>query len=253
MNKLSIILLFFCQAAYSQVPPSEKFNTKSNYNLTDTLRNFDIREKLVQLAMNNPQYEVSDRIANVALYQWHLAKGSWLAIINLAGNINEFTIDPKSAGTTTVTTSTGTTEIGNPNVYYPKYNFGLNLPLDIFTRVSNTVKVARENYLIAQANKNDHFRQIKADILTKYEDYLLAKQKLDLQEQVTQDAYTNYQLAERDYRQNTIKAEDLSRAFRNWVGEQVTKLDMMRALNVTKIDIERIIGVKLDDVLRMPN
>jgi len=87
-------------------------------------------------------------------------------------------------------------------------------------------------------------------VLTKYEDYLLAKQKLELQIQMTQEAYTNYQIAERDYRLNVIKVEDYNKAYKNWAGEQVTKLDLQRNLNVTKIDLEKIIGVKLDDVIR---
>ena len=247
MKQLLLFLLLLSQLAYSQAP--KLYSSRSNYNLNDTIKSSDIRERLVQLALNNPAYEVSDRLTNVAHYQLHLAKGSWLAAISAAGNINEYTINKASAGKTTITTSAGTTQIDNPT-YYPKYNFSLSLPLDIFTRNSNNVKIARENYLIAQANKNEKFRQIKADVLTKYEDYLLAKQKVELQSQITQDAYTNYQIADRDFRLNTIKAEDYNKAYRAWVSEQVSILDLKRNLNVAKIDIEKIIGVKLEDVLK---
>jgi outer membrane protein TolC len=212
------------------------------YNLTDTVKNFDIRERLVQLAMNNPAYEVSDRLTNVAYYQLHLAKGNWLSSISAQYNANDYTLFHNKATTTNGVTT--------QPIYYPQYNFGLSLPFDIFTRNINNIKIAREQYLIAQANRNDKFRQIKADVLTKYEDYLLAKQKLELQIQMTEEAYTNYQIAERDYRQNVIKAEDYNKAYKNWAGEQVTKLDLQRNLNVTKIDLEKIIGVKLDDVIR---
>lgn len=249
MKQLLVFSFFFSNLAYSQTTPPKQYSSRSTYSLTDTVKNSDIRERLIQLALNNPAYEVSDRLTNVAYYQLHLAKGNWLSTISAQGNINEYTINPSSAGYTTITTGTTVSKIANQS-YYPKYNFGLSLPFDIFTRNINNVKIARENYLIAQANKNDKFRQIKADVLTKYEDYLLAKQKLELQIQMTQDAYTNYQIAERDYRLNVIKAEDYSKAYKNWAGEQVTKLDLQRNLNVTKIDLEKIIGVKLEDVLR---
>jgi outer membrane protein TolC len=245
MKQLLILLLLFCNLAYAQVATPKQYNAKSNYNLADSVKNFDIRERLIQLALNNPAYEISDRQSNIARYQLTISKGWWLAALNASGNINEYTISPKSAGTS----ANGT---ANP-IYYPKYNFGLSLPFDIFTRSSNTVKIARETYLISQAAKNEKFREIKAEVLTKYEDYLLAKQKLELQIQITQDAYTNYQVAESDYRLNAIKAEDYSKAYKAWASEQVTKLELQRNLNVVKIDLERSIGVKLDDVLRETN
>jgi outer membrane protein TolC len=243
MRKVMIFFVLSSNVAFGQVNPPKQFNTTSTYSLTDTVRNFNIRERLVQLAMNNPSYEVSDRLTNVAAYQVRLMKGNWLSSISAQGNINEFTIDPKSAGGGSATTGY------NPTIY-PKYNFGISVPFDIITRNSNNVKIARENYLIAQAVKNDKFRQIKADVLTRYEDYLLARQKLELQIQITQEAYTSYQVAEDSFRKNLIKEDDYSKAYRNWVAEQITKLDLQRNLNVSKIDVERIIGVKLDDVLK---
>jgi outer membrane protein TolC len=242
MKKIFVLLLIVSEFAYSQITPPKHYNATSNYSLTDTVKNFNIRERLVQLAMNNPAYEISDRLTNIAMYQVRLAKGNWLNVLSAQGNINEFTINPKAAGTTTSGSY-------NP-IYYPKYNFGLSIPFDIITRNSNNVKIAKENYLIAQAQKNDKFRQIKAEVLTKYEDYLLAKQKMELQIQIAQDAYTNYQIAEDSYKKNIIKEEDYTKAYRSWVGEQVLKLDLQRSLNVSKIDLERIIGVKLDDVLK---
>ena len=179
------------------------------------------------------------------MYQLHLAKGTWLAALSAQGNLNEFTIQ-SIAGTGSATTNSIAS-------YFPKYNFGISIPFDIITRNSNNVKIARENVYIAQAQKNDKFRQVKAEVLTKYEDYLLAKQKLDLQSQMAQDAYSNYQVADRDYRLNVIKAEDYNKAYRTWADEQIKKLELQRNLNVTKIDIERLIGVKLDDVLRESN
>jgi outer membrane protein TolC len=112
------------------------------------------------------------------------------------------------------------------------------------------VKIARENYLIAQANKNERFREIKALVLTSYEDYLLSWQKLQIQTSITSDAYTNYQLAEDDFRKNVIKSDDYNKAYRNWIAEKLTQLELQRNLNVTKIELERYTGVSLDEILK---
>ncbi len=85
-----------------------------------------------------------------------------------------------------------------PN-YYPIYNLGVNIPFDIFTRTTNNVKIARENYYMTTAAKNQKFREIKADVLTKYENYLLARQLVELQSRITQSEYATLKRAESDF------------------------------------------------------
>jgi outer membrane protein TolC len=195
----------------------------------------DIRERLVQLALQNPTFEIADRTVAVTQYQLRYAKSSWLSAISAQGNLNEFSINKSAAGS-------------NP-IYYPKYNFGLSIPLDIFSRVTNNVRVARENYMIAIAQKNDKYRQIRVDVLTKYEDYVLAKENLQFQIQIAGDEYATYKRAAQDFSDGIIKLEDLNTANKAWVTEQVKRLAMQRDFNVSKLLVEQMIGVKLDDVL----
>jgi outer membrane protein TolC len=192
--------------------------------------------------MQNPNYEIADRTVSIAGYQIRLAKSTWLATMSAQGNVNEFTIEPKTAGTTPEGTPI-------PN-YYPKYNFGINIPFDILTRIPSNVKIARQNYYIAEAQKNERYRQIREEVLTVYEDYLLAKQTLEFQIQVTQDEYTLYKRAEKDYSDGIIKLEDFDKSYKSWTGEQIKKLTFQRNLNVIKLSLERITGVKIDDILQ---
>jgi outer membrane protein TolC len=208
----------------------------STYSLTaDSLRTIDIREKLVTLALQNPTYEIADHNLTIAIYNIRIAKSVWLANAGAQGNVNEFTLFPKTQG-------------NNP-IYYPKYNFGISIPFDVFTRIPNTVKIARENYMIAQATRNDKYREIKALVLTKYEDYLLAKQKLEFQTEITQDEFALYKKSEKDFEDNIIKLDDFNKASAAWVGAQMIKLDFQRAVNVAKIELERLIGIRLEDAI----
>ena len=77
---------------------------------------FDIREKLVQLALQNPNYEIADRKVAIAAYQVKKAKGSWLSIVGVQGNINEFSL---KGGTTDPVTGIKTP---SPGSFYPKYS-----------------------------------------------------------------------------------------------------------------------------------
>jgi outer membrane protein TolC len=240
-NFLFVLLVLFSHAVYSQSAPAPQIKRNSTYRLnSDTSRIVDIRERLVQLALQNPTYEMADHASNAAEYQIRLAKNNWLNNLVVSGNVNEFTINQ----------ITGTGSAATQNIYFPKYNIGLNIPMDIFSRQRNNVKIAKENYLIAEAQKNDRFRQIRADVLTKYEDYLLDKQMLDFQNQVSQDQFTLYKRSEKDFQDGIIKLEEFEKSYKGWVEEQTKKLLYQRNLNVIKLDLERIIGVKLEDVLQ---
>lgn len=240
-NFLFALFVLISNVVYSQSDPSSQIKRSSIYRLnTDTNRMIDIRERLVQLALQNPTYEMADHAAAAAEYQVRIAKGNWLNILNASGNVNEFTINQITHSGSTAT----------QNIYFPKYNLALSIPMDIFSRQKNTVKIAKENYLMAEAQKNDRFRQIRVEVLTKYEDYILDKDMLDFQNQVTQDQYTLYRRAEKDFQDGIIKLEEFQRSYKGWVEEQTKKLTYQRNLNVIKLELERIIGVKLEEVLQ---
>ncbi|MEO6315108.1 MAG: TolC family protein [Chitinophagaceae bacterium] len=204
---------------------------------------FDVREKLVQLAMQNPNYEIADRRVAIAAYQVKKAKGSWLSIIGVQGNLNELslkgaTVDPVTGKAT------------NPGSFYPRYNVGANIPFDIFSAKKNDVKIAKENLSIAEAEKNQRFREIKAQVLTIYEDYLLFQQKLDGQSQVTQDARTAYLAAEKDFQEGAIKQDDYNKSYRGYTDEKIRQAEYLRNYNVIKLQLESMVGISIDDVLK---
>lgn len=206
-------------------------------------KSMDIRERLVQLAMQNPNYEVADRKVAIAGYQVSKAKGSWLNAVAVQGNVNEFTLKgSKTDPVTGVTT--------NPGAFYPKYNIGATIPLDMFSSKKNDIKIAKENLSIAQAEKNQRFREIKAEVLTKYEDYLLAQQKLEFQSQVTQDARTAYLAAEKDFQEGAIKQEDYNKSYRGYTEEKMKQAEFLRNYNVVKLDLEKMIGISMDELLK---
>ncbi len=145
--------------------PGRPEKSASTYStLQDTGKVMDVREKLVDLAMQNPNYEIADRNVRIANDQLKKSKSSWLNNISAQGNLNEFSIHPPVSAT------------GQAVNLYPRYNIGVTIPFDLFSAKSNDIKVARQQLGIAQAQKNERFREIKAQVLTLYEDYLLYKQ-----------------------------------------------------------------------------
>lgn len=217
----------------AQVTPPN--NYRPNVKSSET----DIREKLVALALQNPNYEIADRNVNVVESNLKRAKGAWLNIFFAQGNLNELSLKQESNNNNGL----------NGQVFYPWYNFGINLPFDFFSARSNEVKAARENLLIAEAEKNQRYRLIRREVLSKYEDYLMHKEKLELQTRMTQAEYTRYKLAEKDFEDNLITAEVFNKAEATYFEQQIRKSELQRNLNVVKLEMEEMIGVSFDDLV----
>jgi outer membrane protein TolC len=230
MRYFSAALLFLSQFVQAQTP-------EPLYR-SDSSRSTNIREKLVQLAMQNPAYEMVDHASLAASYQIKIAKSTYLGLLSAQGNINEFTISKPTYNGTQIP------------YYYHRYNLALNIPFDIFTRTTNNVKIAQENYYITAAAKNEKFREIKADVLSKYENYLLARQLVELQGKITQSEYATLKRAESDFSENLIKLDEVERVQKSFINEQVKSLTLQKDLNLTKIELEKVIGVPIEDVER---
>ncbi len=238
MNKylFSSLFLLMATATAAQVkPPTPQTSTPYRPNVRSS--ETDIRERLVALALQNPNYEIADRNVNVAEFNLRKAKGSWLALFNATGNINELSIKQ------------GGGNVAEGGLYFPRYNFSVNLPFDFFSAKSNDVKVARENVLKAEAEKNERYRRIRREVLTKYEDYLMHKEKLELQTRLTQAEYTRYKLAEKDFEDNLVTAEVFNKAEATYFEQQIRKTELQRNLNVVKLELEEMIGVSFDELV----
>jgi outer membrane protein TolC len=241
-NTISLSLLFcWTTSAYAQTTPAGQNPAPVTSSIRQADKEIDIRERLVTLALQNPNYEIADRKVAIAAYQVKKAKGGWLSTIAVQGNLNEFAFKGTSVVNGVAT---------NPSTYYPRYNIGANIPFSLFSDKRNDVKIAKENFSIAQAEKNQHFREIKVLVLSKYEDYLLAQQKLDFQSQVTQDARAAYLAAEKDFQEGAIKQDDYNKSYRNYTDEKIRQLEYIHNYNVIKLEMESVIGISMDELMK---
>src|SRR5882757_119704 len=108
---LSFAAVILCRSVFSQNPPNRPSTSKNSsvpfpYNPDSAT---DIRERLVQLAWQNPSAEVDDHNTAIAIYGLKKAKSNILNQVSVQGNLNEFSISKNSP-------------YGN---LYPKYNVGV--------------------------------------------------------------------------------------------------------------------------------
>jgi outer membrane protein TolC len=249
MKKLLLLLMFVNFSAYTfSQNVSKKHHhhdelADSSLNTTavqDTLgqpKTIDqdslIKAKLVSLALNNPQIDVADANIKIAQYQSKKAGGEWLSTIAVGANANQFTIENSPAAN-----------------FFPLYNVGANIPFDIFSKAKNDKKVADQNVKLAKALKEDKIRLIKSDVLTLYENFKEERELVRLEKILVEEENEGYISAQKDYSDGKIQLDDMNKTYQLYIGEQSKLVSIQRDFNVSKMELENMIGMPIDEALQ---
>lgn len=222
-----LMLSFFLVIAKPSI--AQKISSFNAFNNDDSI----IKARLVELALNNPNIRAADASIKVAQYQLQKAKSSWLGSLSATGNVNEFVVNGSSAAN-----------------YYPKYNFGVAVPFDIFSKTKIETKTADQNIIIAKDQKEERIRAIKKEVLTLYENYKEKKELLRLQKISTEEDNETYVAAQKSYADGTIQLPELNRSYQQYVNSQAKQVSNERDYNVSIIELEEVIGVSVEVVLQ---
>jgi outer membrane protein TolC len=229
---LAAVIFFGC-GALAQNTDSLGRNANRLRVRTDSV--VDIRDRLVQLAMAGPIFEIASREVDVAHHQLGKAKTLVLNQLTVSGNLNEYSIRGRQDN------------VGN---LFPRYNIGLQLPLGLFFTRSHDVNAARQNLAITEAERQKLYNELKAEILRLYEDYLMYSALLTLQTKTASENYVRYMQLQADFEAGEATEADYNEALRKYTEEQTRKLNTQRNKEATRIEIEKYINVPLEDILK---
>jgi outer membrane protein TolC len=196
-----------------------------------------IKRKLIELALQNPAFKEADAMITSAQYELKGANTVWLNSIVLSGNINEFVINNTNIN-------------GIPaSTLYPKYNFGVNIPLGLFTRQEKNI--AKEKVKIYDSQKDQKKRALTKEVLQRYENYKEKKELLNLQKLITDEQYSNYQQYQRDFASGEVKdIKDVNKEYQAWLQERTRLRTSEKDLKLAQLEIEEIIGSNFLEVLK---
>ena len=205
-------------------------NVAAQTNLADT----SIEERLVQLALQGPEMQKTDHLTKINEYQLKSAQNTWMNLLTFSLNYNDQTLSKQTIQTAYV---------------YPRYFFGLNIPLG--TILSRTaVKSAKENIEIGKENTEIIRRNIREQVLTAYKQYVVYSQLITMQSGLVNDVKTQLAQSEEKFRNGTISLDAYSTAQKVNNGEMAALINLKLQQDLKKLEIERMIGVKLETVLR---
>jgi outer membrane protein TolC len=226
-NSISLLALLLCSLpifAQSQTaPPATGKPT--------------VESRLVELALANPAVKVRDYERAKTAAELNKAGSNWLNYVTVSANLNSVTlklVDQKELGT---------------QLYYPLWNVGINVPLGSFFGKAADVKVARRNLDIATAQQEMARRQITAMVLSKYRDYMQNKSLLQLQQESTDEDQAAFEQAEARYSASTITYDEYNIASKRYKEGLARIITLQRDIAVSKLEVEEIIGVDLEDVI----
>jgi outer membrane protein TolC len=196
---------------------------------------FDIRQRLVELALPGPAMEMANRNEAIAHQMLRKSKGQILNQVVLSGNLNEFTIQGAPTNTANL---------------YPRYNIGVVLPVGTFFTRGKDIRIAEENISIASADKARIYEELKATVLKHYEDYVMYSVLLDVHSRNASTEYLSFLKVESEFEAGSATEEAYNEALKKYNEELVKKINAQRNKEIARIEIEKYILVPLNDVLK---
>ena len=195
-----------------------------------------IKQRLVELALKSPKYKASEHLNKINEYQLKRARSTWLNSLSVAYNVNDQTFRQSATPTTNI---------------YPRYTFGVNVPLGIILSHAEA-KAAQEQVKMGIQNQEELARVIKRDVLTKYCQYKTTEALLMNQTRILDDVSATFLQAEKMFRENVagMTVEQYNAAARAKSAEQILLLQLQEQQQILKLDLEEMIGIPLESVLR---
>ncbi|MBL7856243.1 MAG: TolC family protein [Cyclobacteriaceae bacterium] len=233
MRKLMLIFMMFpmlieaeCQVVnYSVVIPP-----KSAAGLS-------IEERLVQLAWNNnPENSIAEKKVELSRLDLKAANFRFLDIVRISSNINEFVLNPSQ-------------DVNNRADFYPLYNIGLSLPLSMFSDNPINVKKSKVSLSIAQDQVKAQMLRVRSETLRLYTLYVLAEEKLRVQQDAEQNSYANVRLVEENFKKGVESLLSYNSTLERYTNHKLRRMDAEVEVRLAKIRIEEVIGVPLETVI----
>jgi outer membrane protein TolC len=227
--KKVILFMLICGSAGAQ-------NIDYNKVILPQHSSADFVEKLVQLAWrNHPTNDIYRREVNLAQYDVNQSPAEWLNIFRFTGNMNEFTINPEA-------------DYFNRGAFYPRYNISATVSLGQFLSIPYNTKKNKERVAIAQSNVNAQKLQVRSQVIKAYNEYQLREKIFKVQSQLRSDNETSHKLIEQRFKNGETTFETYSLSLNNYSTVAISTLEAETAFKNAKVDLEQLIGVRLEDV-----
>lgn len=192
-----------------------------------------IEDRLVELAL---AYNQNPKIYNArreqAKAQKFMAKTSWTnsLIVNYSyfAQFNQF-------------------ETGGPTII-PRTGINIGINIGSILQTPSKVKYANQEFNIIEAEEFKDQNALKAEVLRRYKDYLLNLELFKIQSQSLEDSRTTNLMVKKRFENGEVPIEQYTESLRLLNEIQVKKTETEFLIKKSKISVEELIGIPLEDV-----
>ncbi|MEM9679043.1 MAG: TolC family protein [Bacteroidota bacterium] len=231
-NERLTVLFFLLLCTFSSIAQPvdyKKVVLPSNVSTTD------FGERLVQIAWQNfPDNNSVKADVEVAQLKLKNTRWSWLNQISATGNLNEITLDQDL--------------VDDNNLFFPRYNFNLSLPLGIFVNASTNSKIAKKELDKADYALKKQMLMIREEVLKAYQDYLMYQDIYKIKNDLAEEEYSNFLTVEQNFQSGEASLSEYKEATKSYNLELENKITAQNRLGKSKLTLEKWIGIRLEDV-----
>lgn len=202
-----------------------------------------IARGLAEIAMKNSAVgKVGEANVKAAEYSYKAQQTAWLDNFRASGNLNEFTLKRTLGG------NTGDVPLGR--AFWPRYNFGVGIPFGIFVNQPKQTKVQYYRYQAEVENVKAEKQNLGLQTMTLYYDYVRTQRLYELQEEAVQDALFAFTKTEEKFSKGEVALDVYTATSRRYNAERATKVSLERDLQVSKAQLEAVLGMPLETALQ---
>ena len=140
--------------------------------------------------------------------------------------------------------------IENNNLFYPIYNFSLTLNLSNILSRKAKAEIAKAEGNIVKLEEQQQMLKVRADVLSRYEDYELAVAVFKSKTQAAEEAESVYTLVLEQFQNDKVNFKDFTAASANYHGANESKVIAQTNVNKTKIALEELIGIPWEKAVK---
>lgn len=239
----ALLLLVLLAAATNAIAQKPTPNSQLYRRKTDSmaairrtvLPDSSVENRLVALALQAPRYDAAGHQINVANSSLMLARRAWFNLLTFSVNYNDQTFAKQQV---------------NAAYVYPKYYFGLIIPVGLFFTMGPQIHAAKETVKIAEDSREELARTIRMDVLSKYRTYKNYEGLILLQNTIVVDNQAAVSQIEQKFRDGTVSIDVYNTTNKAFSDEKAKLLNLQLAQDLVRLDIERMIGVSFDSVIK---
>lgn len=236
-----VLPLFIVWIGYVQVAHAQLTDYNQIVQPTETKAR-TLPEYLVQLAwLNNPNGKAAELEVRNAQDDAKNVRKEWMRDVQATFNLNEANLRRKKADPRD---TLGLTD----NVFFPRYNVGINLNMYNILSQKNKNQISRRNVDIAQFSVQEKMLTVRAETLMRYEKFKLAKEIQKTRVQMEQEANSSFVLIQQLYKSDEKTYDDYNKASTALFQAKEARLKADTDVTLAKLMLEEIIGLHWEQV-----